>query len=170
MDVRKMHLKPFNVNVLSEEIGFNLQFSCAWIFWIPSCCHLEQKTHTQCLITTDPAVGNMKGFHFTNSNKDIYPHLYHVDNMIWQPEQAKHHHNSQDEFLAANMASELGLPEAFQDEDVAGDDDGVRKDESWHSFQGILESHLCTSEGKNGSKKHLVKSVFGLKKWMSALF
>lgn len=65
-----------------------------------------------------------------NSSEDSFPHLHHVDDMIWQPEEAKRHHNSQDEFLAANIAAELVLPQAFQDEHVAGDDDGIWKDEA----------------------------------------
>lgn len=40
-------------------------------------------------------------------------HLYHVDDMVWQPEQAKHNHDSQDEFLAADLSAELGLLQAF---------------------------------------------------------
>ena len=57
-------------------------------------------------------------------------HLYHVDDVVRQPEQAERHHNSQDEFLAANLSAELGLSQAFQDQDVAGDNDRVRQDES----------------------------------------
>lgn len=64
--------------------------------------------------------------------------------MIGQPEEAKHHHNSQDEVLAADLSAELDLPEASQDEDVAGDDDCVRKNESRHRLKGILEPHLHT--------------------------
>lgn len=73
-------------------------------------------------------------------------HLYHVDNVVRQPEQAKHHHNSQDEFLTAHRPTELGLPQTFQDEDVAGYDDRVRKNESRHRLKGILKPHLCADK------------------------
>lgn len=69
-------------------------------------------------------------------------HLYHVDNVVRQPEQAKHHHNGQDEFLAADLSAEPGLPQASQDEHVADYDDCVRKNESCHCLEGVLKPHL----------------------------
>lgn len=69
--------------------------------------------------------------------------------MVWQPEKAKHHHNSQDEFLAADFTTELGLPQASQDEDVTGYDDCIRKYESHHGFKGILKPHLHKRGQKN---------------------
>lgn len=77
-------------------------------------------------------------------------HLYHVDNMVRQPEKAKHHHDGQDEFLAADRSAKLGLPEASQDEHVAGYDDCVRKNESRHCLQGVLKPHLYTRGYKTG--------------------
>lgn len=64
--------------------------------------------------------------------------------MVWQPEKAKRHHDSQDEFLAAHLSMELGLPQAFQDEDVADYDDCIRKNESHHCLKGILKLYLHT--------------------------
>lgn len=63
-------------------------------------------------------------------NITSHTHLYHVDDVIRQPEQTKHHHNGQDEFLAFHFSAELGLPQAPQDEDIADYDDCVRKNES----------------------------------------
>lgn len=77
-------------------------------------------------------------------------HLYHVDDVVRQPEEAEHDHDGQDELLAADPPLELGLPDASEDEDVAGYDDGVRKDESWHRLQGVLEAYL-RREGKKKS-------------------
>lgn len=64
--------------------------------------------------------------------------------MVRQPENAKRHHDSQDEFLAADWPAELGLPQAPQDEDVAGYDGGIREDESRDRLKGIMEPHLHT--------------------------
>lgn len=71
-------------------------------------------------------------------------HLYHVDNMVRQPESAEHHHDGQDEFLAADLSLELGLLQASQDEEVAGYDDCVGKNESHHCLEGVVKTHLHT--------------------------
>lgn len=76
-------------------------------------------------------------------------HLYHVDNMVGQPENAKSHHNGQDEFLAADLSAELGLPQTSQSEDVAGYDDCIRQNESCHCLQGILKPHLHPGKKDN---------------------
>lgn len=94
-------------------------------------------------------------------------HLYHVDNMVRQPENAKHHHNSQDELLAADLSTELGLPQTSQDEDVAGYDDCIRKNESCHCLRGILKPHLHTGGKKKKTRqRYSVTAVFS---WCSSV-
>lgn len=72
----------------------------------------------------------------------LVAHLYHVDDVVRQPEEAKNHHDGQDEFLAADRSAKLGLSEASQDEDVARDDDRVRQDKPQHRLKGILKPFL----------------------------
>lgn len=86
-------------------------------------------------------------------------HLYHVDNMVRQPEKAKHHHNSQDELLAADLSAELGLPQASQDEDVAGYDDCIRKNEARHGLKGVLKPHLHTGGYKTDVLTMIIAQV-----------
>lgn len=62
-------------------------------------------------------------------------HLYHVDDMVRQPEYTKHHHDGQDELLAAHLPAELGLPQASQDEHIAHNDDCVRENESCYRLK-----------------------------------
>lgn len=80
--------------------------------------------------------------HLRWHSEHVVTHLYHVDDVVRQPEEAERHHDSQDEILAADPSLELGLPQASQDEDVTGDDDGVRKDEARHRLEAVLEPHL----------------------------
>ena len=69
-------------------------------------------------------------------------HLHHVDNVVGQPEDAEHHNYGQDEFLAADLPTELGLSEPSQDADVAGHYDSVGKQKSQYGLKGVLEPYL----------------------------
>lgn len=79
--------------------------------------------------------------------------------MVRQPEKAKHHHNSQDELLAADLSAELGLPQASQDEDVAGYDDCIRKNEARHCLKGVLKPHLHTGGYKTDVLTMIIAQV-----------
>lgn len=64
--------------------------------------------------------------------------------MVRQPEYTKHHHDGQDELLAAHLPAKLGLPQASQDEHVAHNDDSVWEDESCDRLKCVLKPHLHT--------------------------
>lgn len=120
--------------------------SCGWVLGVPLGCHLGQtKTHSvhSKAQLIDP--NELKELVISRDewHREHAPtHLDHVDNVVRQPENAEHHHDGQDELLAAYCPAELGLPQAPQDEEVADYDDRVRKDEARHRLEGVLKPHL----------------------------
>lgn len=69
--------------------------------------------------------------------------------MVRQPEYTKHHHDGQDELLAAHLPAKLGLPQASQDEHVAHNDDCVRENEPCYRLKCVLKPDLHTGGHKN---------------------
>lgn len=78
-----------------------------WLGFEPLGCHLDQNRLS---VHSHDQVTDLKS---ELSISCAVTHLYHVDDMVWQPEQAKHNHDSQDEFLAADLSAESGLLQAF---------------------------------------------------------
>lgn len=127
-------LKPFvsYISLVGESSGYH------WAATSPPQKNGTNKHLSKFLFLCENRIGDFR----ETSLEQPPTYLQHIDNMVWEPENAKCHHYGQDEFLTVDLSLELGLPQASQDEHIAHYNDSIRNNESWYCLKGVLKPHL----------------------------